>query len=293
MAVELEIKLTLSEWAQAQTLEWLLAQPEARPGGQKRLANRYYDTPDAALNRARAALRVRQSGNRYIQTLKTQGEFVDGAHRRQEWEWPLPGPELDLSLLESTPLKQQLDLQQLQVAFETNFTREVVMLETEDAVVEVAVDSGEIVGGGQSRALHEVEFELKSGNPASLMSWARMLADEVPVFLNLVSKAEQGYYLAGIYRPELDPPPVELSVTEFLQQLSLSWLLQKPLNCPEAALLQVKNAAIQAGVQALWDEIQPITGQHAVPELIEKAPRLGALQLALADASANRAPAGP
>ena len=287
MAVELEIKLTLSERAQAQALEWLLAQPEAKPGGQKLLVNRYYDTPDAVLNRARAALRVRQSGNCYIQTLKTQGEFVDGAHRRQEWEWPLPGPELDLSLLESTPLKQQLDLQQLQVAFETNFTREVVMLETDDAVVEVAVDSGEIVGGGQSRALHEVEFELKSGNPASLISWARMLADEVPVFLNLVSKAEQGYYLAGIYRPELDPPPVELSVTEFLQQLSLSWLLQKPLNCPESALLQVKSAAIQAGVQAFWDEVQPITGQHTVPELMEKAPRLGALQLALAAASAT------
>ena len=116
---------------------------------------------------------------------------------------------------------------------------------------------------------------------------ARMLADEVPVFLNLVSKAEQGYYLAGIYRPEPDQAPGELSVTEFLQQLSLSWLLQKPLNCPEAALLQVKNAAIQAGVQVLWDEIQPITGQHAVPELIEKAPRLGALQLALAAASAT------
>lgn len=287
MAVELEIKLTLSERAQAQALEWLLAQPEAKPGGQKLLVNRYYDTPDAALNRARAALRVRQSGNRYIQTLKTQGEFVDGAHRRQEWEWPLLGPELDLSLLESTPLKKQLDLQQLQVAFETNFARQVVMLKTADALVEVAVDSGEIVGGGQSRALHEVEFELKSGNPAALISWARMLADEVPVFLNLVSKAEQGYYLAGIYRPEPDQAPGELSVTEFLQQLSLSWLLQKPLNCPEAALLQVKNAAIQAGVQVLWDEIQPITGQHAVPELIEKAPRLGALQLALAAASAT------
>src|SRR5690554_1891866 len=129
MAVELEIKLTLSERAQSQALEWLLAQPEARPGGEKLLMNRYYDTPDAALNRARAALRVRQSGNRYIQTLKTQGEFVDGAHRRQEWEWPLPGPELDLSLLETTPLKQQLDLQQLHVAFETNFNRQVVRSE--------------------------------------------------------------------------------------------------------------------------------------------------------------------
>ena len=287
MVVELEIKLTLSERAQAQALEWLLALPEAKPGGQKLLVNRYYDTPDAALNRARAALRVRQSGDRYIQTLKTQGEFVDGAHRRQEWEWPLPDPELDLSLLESTPLSQQLDLQQLQIAFETNFSRQVVMLETADALVEVAVDSGQILGGGRSRALHEVEFELKAGNPASLMSWARVLAEEVPVFLNLVSKAEQGYYLAGIYRPELDQAPGELSVTAFLQQLSLGWLLQKPLICPESSLLTVKKAAIQAGVQSLWDDIQPIISQYAVSELMEKSPRLGAFQLALAESATN------
>src|SRR5690554_3662255 len=287
MAVELEIKLTLSERAQAQALEWLLAQPEAKPGGQKLLVNRYYDTPDAALNRARAALRVRQSGNRYIQTLKTQGEFVDGAHRRQEWEWPLPGPELDLSLLESTPLKQLLDLQKLQVAFETNFNRQVVMLETVDALVEVAIDSGEILGGGQSRALNEVEFELKSGNPAALMSWAKALADEVPVFLNLVSKAEQGYFLAGIYRPEWSQASGELSVTEFLHQLSLSWLLHKPLSSTGAALAQVKAAAVRAGVQARWDELQPMICNQSVPELIKKAPHLGALQLALAAASAT------
>ena len=99
MEVELEIKLTLSERAQAKALQWLLAQPEASRGGQKDLMNRYYDTPDAALNRARAALRVRQSGDRYIQTLKTQGEFVDGAHRRQEWEWPLPGSQQNLWVL--------------------------------------------------------------------------------------------------------------------------------------------------------------------------------------------------
>ena len=115
----------------------------------------------------------------------------------------------------------------------------------------------------------------------------KALADEVPVLLNLVSKAEQGYYLAGIYRPELDQAPGELSVTEFLHQLSLGWLLQKPLICPESSLLQVKKSATQARDQALWDEVQAIIGQYAVPELIDKAPRLGALQLALAGSSSN------
>ena len=75
MATELEIKLTLSEQRQAEALAWLLAQPEASEGPRKVLVNRYYDTPSAALNRARAALRVREAGGRYTQTLKTQGEI--------------------------------------------------------------------------------------------------------------------------------------------------------------------------------------------------------------------------
>src|SRR5690606_37449288 len=156
--------------------------------GRRTLVNRYFDTPGAALNEARAALRVRQAGDRYIQTLETQGEFVGGAHRRQEWEWPLEGPELDLSLLAETPLRARVNLQELQLVFETNFRRQVVMLELGSCVIEVAIDAGEVLAGGRVMPLHEVEFELKAGEPGALLSWARALAAYVPVFLNLVSK---------------------------------------------------------------------------------------------------------
>ena len=110
MATELEIKLSVSEAAQAQALKWLSSLPEVRAGKTKSLINHYFDTPNADLNRAKAALRVRKAGDDYIQTLKTRGEFVDGAHRREEWEWPVSSPELALSLLEDTPLNTDLDL---------------------------------------------------------------------------------------------------------------------------------------------------------------------------------------
>ncbi len=284
MEVELEIKLTLSERAQAKALQWLLAQPEASPGGQKDLMNRYYDTPDATLNRARAALRVRQSGDRYIQTLKTQGEFVDGAHRRQEWEWPLPGPELDLSLLEDTPLKQKLDLQKLQVAFETNFSRQVVMLETADALVEVAVDFGEVVGGGRSRPLCEVEFELKSGNSSLLLSWAKALAVEVPVLLNLISKAEQGYYLAGITGRETRVAEDGECVRGFLRALSDSWLTGAVLALPEDCFRQLTQKSTESGCHATWREVEGFLKSGCnTRDLLDHVPRLGFLQLALAE----------
>ena len=283
MATELEIKLTLSESAQQQALNCLLALPQAEKGPHKTLINRYFDTPDAALNQARAALRVRQAGDRYIQTLKTRGEFVNGAHNRQEWEWELSGPELDLSLLEQTPLHNQVDLANLQLAFETNFQRQEVMLKDGDNEIEVAVDTGQILGGGKARPLHEVEFELKAGDALCLMQQASKLAEQVPVFLNLVSKAEQGYYLAGIYKPDIKSPEQPVSVTEFLRILSVSWLTDKPVQLPETVLANVANAAEDASISALWHQASRYLQAGATTaELIEQMPEFGCLQLALA-----------
>ena len=56
MATELEIKLSVSEAAQAQALKWLSSLPEVRAGKTKSLINHYFDTPNADLNRAKAAL---------------------------------------------------------------------------------------------------------------------------------------------------------------------------------------------------------------------------------------------
>ncbi len=283
MATELEIKLTLSEPAQRQALDWLLALSEAQKGARKTLVNRYYDTPNALLNQAKAALRVRQAGDRYIQTLKTRGEFVNGAHQRQEWEWDLNGPELDLSLLEQTPLHNQVDLSDLQLAFETNFQRQIVMLKDGDNEIEVAVDSGKVLGGGRSMPLHEVEFELKAGSPSCLMQQASALAAEVPVFLNLVSKAEQGYYLAGIFQPAVTAPEKPLSVTAFLYLLSVSWLTGKSVQLSESVLADVDACAQKADVMELWQQASEQLKNGATNAvLLEEMPRFGRLQLALA-----------
>lgn len=288
MATELEIKLSVSESAQEQAVQWLSARPEVRPGKKKSLVNRYFDTPDADLNRAKAALRVRKAGDAYIQTLKTRGEFVDGAHCRQEWEWPLSGPELDISLLEDTPLGDELDLEQLQVVFETNFQRQVLWLEDGQSLIEVAVDSGSIVAGQARWPLYEVELELKSGDGRKLVEWALALAREVPVFLNLVSKAEQGYFLAGIYHPEAIPAGASFSVTGFLQALSVSWLLDQPFAVKEYDLVPVAKAADAAGCRDLWEQVSAeLARGDRVRDLANGSSELGVLQLQLAAAGSD------
>jgi inorganic triphosphatase YgiF len=282
MATELEIKLSVSETAQARAIHWLSALPEARPGKKTSLVNRYYDTPDAALNQAKAALRVRKAGDVYIQTLKTRGEFVDGAHRREEWEWTLPGPDLDLALLEETPLHGQIDLGNLTLLFETNFQRQVYWLEDEGDLIEVAVDSGSILAGTESRPLHEIEFELKEGDGKSLTRWALNLAQQVPVFLNLVSKAEQGYYLAGCYAPDTRVPDGPLSLNSFLYFLSISWLVDRPIPVSQLDLSTIRQLAEQSEVITLFQSImEGLTEGMRITDVLEVSKALGQFQLRL------------
>ncbi|WP_111498274.1 CYTH domain-containing protein [Marinobacter bohaiensis] len=277
MAEELEIKLTLGNGGEQAVLDWLAGQGGAEPG-RKHLVNRYYDTLDQALNGERAALRVRQADTHYIQTLKTQGHFVDGAHRREEWEWPLPGPDLNLGLLADTPVAERVNLAALAVVFETNFDRRIQMLDSEQASVECALDIGRILAGDRHRPLAEVEFELKSGSSSALLAWAERLAQRVPLFLNLVSKAEQGYWLAGLGTPNAEAVGDD-SLTAFLRALSVHWLTGEAGDALTRSLAGIRQDAAEAGLEAEWRWLEGALKQPAREWLFE--PGLIRLQLGL------------
>lgn len=282
MAEELEIKLTLNKSEIDTALAWLVAQSGATLGSSKLLVNTYYDTPRADLNQQKAALRVRRKGDAFIQTVKTRGRFVKGMHQREEWEWPLPTEALNLGLLAATPLVDSVNLEQLAPVFETNFNRQIVMIDDGDAVIECALDIGVIVAGPRQKPLCEVEFELKSGNPRRLLVWAERLGSECPVFVNLISKAEQGYHLAGIHAGKSDAnTDGQEDVDLFLHRVSNAWLEQRSVSLEGLDLESLQAQAEACGLGQTFSELAEYLAKGGSLSQILHKPELGRCQLGL------------
>ena len=197
MASEIELKLCLTA-AGLRHLRtaWLPAFTDA-PIKTTQLRNTYFDTPALALHERRVALRLREKGGRIIQTLKTQGQSQGGLHQRDEWEWEIPQPQLDASLLQSVAFPPEVAVADLRPLFTTDFERAQVDIRLGGSLIELALDQGEVRANGRVAPVLEVELELKQGAPESLFALARQIASQVPVWASDVSKAERGYGLAG------------------------------------------------------------------------------------------------
>ena len=168
--------------------------------GSKRTVSVYHDTRKGALRDAGVTLRVRRSGDAYVQTIKAGGAASAGLFDRPEWEEPLTGPDPDLALAKDTALAPLLAgggiKKQLRPVFETAVERHVWQLVHDGAAIELILDEGEVVAGKRREPLVEIELELQSGTPEGLFSLARELGATVPLRLGVLTKSERGDRLA-------------------------------------------------------------------------------------------------
>jgi triphosphatase len=185
---EVELKFTLSPEALARLEAGPFAGVEA-----KATDSTYYDTPDRAALSAGYAVRLRKVGRRRVQTVKGGGV---AAVARFEDERPATGGALDLEALRDGPLAKAFDLDALAPLFESRIKRRTHEIEADGAVIELALDLGEIVAGAAREPVCELELELKSGGAAALFKAARRLAEGGGLMVSLTSKAERGYRLA-------------------------------------------------------------------------------------------------
>lgn len=166
------------------------------------LSNTYFDTEDKALMTFGAGLRLREINGRWLQTVKCNGEVVNGLHQRPEWEQPLTGPEFDLLALKQTALAPLLAddavWSRIQPVFTTDFDRQICMLASEGSLIELAYDRGIVKAGDQQDRIHEIELELKQGDITQCRRIAERLMTELPLQYSDISKAAQGYRLSQL-----------------------------------------------------------------------------------------------
>lgn len=169
----------------------------------------YFDTPDRRLSKAQVSLRLRQEDGRWVQTVKAPQAT---AARRLEHNAPRDdlgadaGPLLpDLALHDGTAagaaLREALEHggtegAALQETFRTDVQRRRKTSRAAGARVEIALDEGALIAGRRRQAIHEIEFELKSGRPAGVFALARRWVKKHGLWLDSRSKAERGHWLA-------------------------------------------------------------------------------------------------
>lgn len=166
----------------------------AAPAGetvQKNLVSTYFDTPQADLKAKRISLRIREGGGKRVQTLKRGDGFA-----REEHEQEVDGEALDLAmgaLREALPAGKR---RALRPAFTVRLQRLQRTFDYGGATIEMAVDHGEVQANGRTRAISEVELELKAGSCGPMFELARELSKTAPLYLSFDGKAAQGRALS-------------------------------------------------------------------------------------------------
>lgn len=207
---EIELKLRMRPDALARLRDaQILARAVGNSGSRRRLEAAYYDTEDFRLRRQKSSFRVRQEGDRFIQTLKAPSS-TGGTLDRHEWSNQVPSMEAHPDWVIEPDARARLGHfkpGELVEVFRTEVDRETCVLNFADergtdAVIELAFDLGRIVTPSRVMPIAEVELELLKGDPALLFALARLLLDTAPFQVEIRSKAARAYALVANERPK-------------------------------------------------------------------------------------------
>jgi len=201
-----------------------------------RLRAVYVDTTDRRLAGAGIALRMRQEGRRWVQTVKAAGvALVD----RLEHEVPVPlpvgarasaaaMPAIDLARHDGTEAGRRLraalavgaddPAPELRVIHRTDIVRLHRRLRSAAGLVEIALDTGHLLVGDQREPVCELEIELLRGQPWAITEVAGRWSARHGLWLDARSKAERAERLARALpalppRRASQPPPLPAGAT--------------------------------------------------------------------------------
>ncbi|MDE2593772.1 MAG: CYTH domain-containing protein [Burkholderiales bacterium] len=229
---EIELKFQIPDSALDTVLAAVRHLPDTAPS--QHLQAAYFDTPDRKLARARAALRVRQEDEEWVQTLKASAanpmiRLEDNVATSAPVAGEPIAPNLglhqgdaatalqrDLGWTPATdPMGRECGLIQL---YRTDMQRHRAEWQVTDADghsigwVEMAVDLGSISAGEHTTRVQELEIELVSGSPEAVLACGRDWVERFGLWLDVQTKAHRGDQLArqseiGTYQPAAPARP--------------------------------------------------------------------------------------
>lgn len=211
----------------------------------RRLSSTYYDTRKHALHRRGVSLRLREDGDRRVQTLKASRGA--GLLDRAEWESETTGDRPNIGAFPDGEPRRILKARgALDPVFETNVERTIWSVQEGASDVEIALDTGTVSAGGRQVQVAEVELELKHGSARDLFGIARRLAKDGQLRIGVRSKSERGYALLdGAARSAFKAEPVDLDpgmdAGAAFRAVARSCLRQFRLN--EPLILESRDAA--------------------------------------------------
>ena len=190
MAIEIELKFAAEESA----FEGLMA--ESTDWTRYEMATTYYDTPDAQLGALRWTLRRRFENGVSVCTVKTPRKD-DG---RNEFEVECGDIHEAIPQLMAMGAPKELGVYAaagIEEVCAARFVRMAGKILLDGAEAELALDKGELLGGGKALPFVEVEVEMKSGDLDAVKAYAAVLAERFNLRPESKSKYKRALMLAG------------------------------------------------------------------------------------------------
>ena len=190
MAIEIELKFA----AEVSAFEDLLARFDDWKTYEMKTT--YYDTSDAKLGALRWTLRRRFENGVSVCTVKTPhaGGGVN--------EFELECDDITVAIPQLVAMGAPKELLEhtaagIEEVCAARFTRKARNIVLDGATAELAMDRGELLGGGKSLPIFEVEVELKSGDENMVAAYGMNLAKEFNLRPEPKSKYKRALTLAG------------------------------------------------------------------------------------------------
>ena len=161
-----------------------------------RMETTYYDAPDGIFSRLHWTLRRRMENGVSVCTLKSN--LSDGSRGEWEVEWGDILSAVPRLIAMGAPKElEEYTRDGVSPTCGARFTRKALTLAAGDGTVELALDQGQLLGGGQALPFAEVEVELKQGRDEDAVAFAQALAARFGLTQEPKSKLRRALELAG------------------------------------------------------------------------------------------------